>query len=310
MPNDSTAVADSCVCPPSLTAEADSSVCPQYETNYVMALPADSTSAGGLHLDNDMLTKPGENFFTAKDSTMRTDLPYRAYGIAGDPVPYNVMADNTIIALLLLCFVLFLLSLSQSKEFIAKQLKNFFRHPQEDSDGPETGGEQRLQLFLAALFLLVLSIGSYLVAEDIVGESVMRNVGASLIAIFFAVYAAFFCTKLLVGTFVNTVFFGVKKNLQWTTVQLQVSALDGVLLFPMLALQVYSGFSPSNVAIYVGFVLFLNKILTFYKSYQIFFQGNGLYLQTFLYFCALEIAPLLAFCGAGLAVIDFVKINF
>ena len=75
-------------------------------------------------------------------------------------------------------------------------------------------------------------------------------------------------------------------------------------------LQIYFDFSTENALIYIGFVLFLNKILTFYKAYQIFFRGNGLYLQTFLYFCTLEIAPMLALGGAGLAIIDSVKINF
>ena len=91
--------------------------------------------------------------------------------------------------------------------------------------------------------------------------------------------------------------------------QLQVAALQGVLLFPMLTLQIYFDFSAENSIIYISVVLFLNKILTFYKSFQIFFKGNGLYLQTFLYFCALEIVPLLAFGGFGLTIIDLYKIN-
>ena len=53
------------------------------------------------------------------------------------------------------------------------------------------------------------------------------------------------------------------------------------------------------------------KILTFYKSYIIFFAQNGLYLQNILYFCALEMVPLVSL-WSGLAVIvnHKLKVNF
>ena len=57
-------------------------------------------------------------------------------------------------------------------------------------------------------------------------------------------------------------------------------------------------------------LLNINKILSFYNELNIFFRQNGGTLQTFLYFCALELVPLLAFGGIWLMTIDLLKINF
>ena len=251
-----------------------------------------------------------DGYFVQRDSTLRTDLPYRSYGVAGDPVPYTVRNDNSITILLIVCFVLFVVSVSHSQRFIVRQLKNFVYVSHSSDSTAETGGELWFQVFLAMVNCLVLAIGSYLFAADIVAGDFTTGIDVILIAVFFAIFLVFFCCRWLVGTIVNIVFFGVKKNLQWIKAQLLVTALEGVMLYPMLLLLVYFDFSSENAIYYFVFVLVLNKILTFYRSWLIFFKQNGLFLQNILYFCALEIAPLLAFGGAWLAVIDFLKINF
>lgn len=65
-------------------------------------------------------------------------------------------------------------------------------------------------------------------------------------------------------------------------------------------------------AVTVGFatVLALFKMLTFYKCYAIFFKRMGVFLQLFLYFCALEAIPLAALWGALMLVGNYLKINY
>ena len=81
-----------------------------------------------------------------------------------------------------------------------------------------------------------------------------------------------------------------------------ISSMEGVLLFPALLLQAYFQFPVQNVVYYCFGAVILIKLLTFYKSYIIFFSQKGLYLQNILYFCALEMVPLFSLWG-GLAVI-------
>jgi len=275
---------------------------------YIMPFPDDTVP--GKFIDIDIQTLSSQTFFASKDSLLTLELPLRRQGEAGDPVPYTVRSDNSLTILLLVCFVLFVVSLAHSKYFLAKQMKEFFWKKTTSYDSDENNGELRFMIFLTIVNSLVLSISSYLLANDIIGQSIIKDSGVMLIAVLFASYTIYYILKWMVASIVNLTFFGVKKNTQWITTQLQITALQGVVLFPILALQIYFDFSVKNVLIYISLVLFLNKALTFYKSFQIFFKGNGLYLQTFLYFCSLEIAPMLALGGIGLTIIDTIKINF
>ena len=78
--------------------------------------------------------------------------------------------------------------------------------------------------------------------------------------------------------------------------------MEGVLLFPVLLLRAYFEFPIQTAAVYTFLVVFFITILTIYKTYVIFFAQKALYVQIILYFCALEMVPLLSLWG-GLAVL-------
>lgn len=94
-----------------------------------------------------------------------------------------------------------------------------------------------------------------------------------------------------------------EKNEQWLKAYLFLLSCEGVLLFPVVMLLSYFDLSLQVAVIYTIIVLVLVKILSFYKSYLIFFKRNGLFLQIILYFCALEVVPLSALWG-GLVLIS------
>jgi hypothetical protein len=56
-------------------------------------------------------------------------------------------------------------------------------------------------------------------------------------------------------------------------------------------------------------VIFI-KILTIYKSYVIFFRQKALYVQNILYFCALEMVPLLSLWGGLAVIVNQVRVIF
>ncbi len=89
-----------------------------------------------------------------------------------------------------------------------------------------------------------------------------------------------------------------------------LSAMEGVALFPLVMLQIYFDISVQSAIIYAAVVLILVKILTIYKCFVIFFRQNGVVLQIILYFCALEIVPVLALAGFMVMIVDYLKINF
>ena len=249
------------------------------------------------------------NFFSG-DSLFHPEIVKGRLGVPGDPVPYTIRGDNMFTSLLLLCIMLFVVSVANSRHFIARQVKDFFFITREEASMTETSGELRFQLFLMLLGCLLMSISSYLYITNFVADTFMLQSDFQLISIIFGGFVAYFALKWLLYTVVNQVFFGGKKTLHFSKVLLFIIAAEGVLLFPAVLLQVYFDLNVENVLYYYTIVLFLVKLLTFYKSWAIFFRQSGVYLHTFLYFCALEIAPLLGFAGALLWIVDLLKINF
>ena len=83
-----------------------------------------------------------------------------------------------------------------------------------------------------------------------------------------------------------------------------------MLLFPLVLLLIYFQISVQNAAFYFIFVLSFVKILTFYKSYIIFFKQKDYFLQIILYFCTLEMIPLSVLWTALMVITNSLKVNF
>ncbi|MCR5076496.1 MAG: DUF4271 domain-containing protein [Prevotella sp.] len=231
-------------------------------------------------------------------------------GVLGDPAPYAVSNDNTVTSLLLGCFVLAMVSFSVSRSFILRQVQGFFRTSRSGSNVTETTSEVRFQLFLILQTSLLLSVIYYLFAHGGGNDGLGDDSQLSMIGIYCGIFTGYFLLKHAVYSIVNWTFFDRKNNRQWAKVWLFLTSLEGVLLFPLVLLQVYFELSLHAALVYTLTVMLLIKILTFYKSYAIFFRRSGVSLQIFLYFCALELMPLMALWGVLVITGNYLKINF
>ena len=251
-----------------------------------------------------------EGFFS-KDTLFHPELPGGRYGVAGDPVPYNVHNDNIITSLLLLCFIIAVIAVSNTRSFFIRQAKRFFYMPNKGTtEESETAAEMRIQMFLAVVATLLLSLLFYFYTIDYVGDTFVLRSQYYLIFIYMGMTIGYFLLKTLVYTLVDIIFFDGKKNGQWMKSLLFIITMEGVLLFPSVLLLTYFTVPVQNVVFYFVGVLIFVKLLTFYKTYIIFFRQNVVQLQIILYFCALEIVPLLAFWGALAITANSLKINF
>ena len=230
--------------------------------------------------------------------------------MAGVQLPYKVRGDSAISILLIACFVVFILSTSRSLGYLTRQLKNFFFPTHNDSSENGAASVMPFLFFLMFVDCLTLAIGSHILATDILDAHFRLNSDIFVIGAFFGLFVLYFAVKDLLYRLTNTIFFDSKRNLQMTRAFIFLAAAEGVLLFPMVLLLVYFDLTEKKAIYYFIFVLILNKILSFYNGWNIFFRQNGGTLQTFLYFCALELVPLLAFGGIWLMTIDLLKINF
>ena len=234
--------------------------------------------------------------------------PIPIQGMVGTPHGYSVGGDDLMTIVLLACTVLLVLLLSFNGRFLLEKSKEFFfAHSGDDYDVLTASTARYLPLLAVGCCLL--GLGWYVVVGNELPET-FREVPVAVVAVFAAAFALFFLLKDLLYEIVNGVLFGSKKSIQWRQSFLFLTTLEGAMMLPMVVALFYFDL-PANFAIYGGVVvLFLNKMLTFYKSYNIFFQQNERFLENILYFCALEITPLLAFCGLWMIIVNVLKINF
>ena len=231
-------------------------------------------------------------------------------GVLGVLAPCAVSNDNVIAAMLLGCFVMAMIAFSLSRNFIERQIKGFFRIKRSKEMAAEMSGEVRFQSILIAQTSLLGSILYYFFARDLGGGRLSNDLQTGAIGCFFCVFIAYFLFKYLIYGLVNWVFFDRNNNIQWRRSQTFLSSLEGVLLFPIVLLQVYFSLSLQTALIYALIVMLFIKMLAFYKSYTIFFKRMGVSLQIFLYFCTLELMPLMVLWGVLFITDNYLIINF
>lgn len=250
-----------------------------------------------------------EGFFTG-DTLLHPELDGGRYGVAGDPVPETMRADDTVTIALLACFAITITATSRSLKFIARQAKELLRPTGEGrADDTETSAEVRFQLFLTAQTCLLLALLQYSYTTNFIATTFTLASPYQLMGIFLGTFAAYFAAKALLYTAVNLTFFSRRANRQWLKSQLFITSAGGVMLFPVVLLMVYFDMPARSVAYSVAFVLIIVKILTFHKCHAIFFRHKNGFLQIILYFCALEIVPLAALWGALVETGNHLKIN-
>ena len=245
------------------------------------------------------------------DTTFRPETGVNRPGIAGDPVPYTVRDDNTLSALLVVCFVIAMLAFAGTRRFIMMQARLFIRGSKNGGDDySETSAEMRAQVYFVLLTCLLFAVLSFVYTLDNIADTFILSSQYQLIGIFFAVYAGCFALKMFAYWAVNTVFFGSRKSVRWLKTLLFVTSAEGAALFPIVLLVSFFDLSMQKAAAYVAFVIILVKMSLLIKSFVVFFKHKSFYLQIILYFCALEIIPLLGLWGVLANVVDYLKINF
>jgi hypothetical protein len=265
----------------------------------------------GVDLMNAELPQYYREGYFSKDSMFHPEIQGGRIGVAGDPVPYRVHNDNVITSLLLACFLISVFAFANAKHFILREAKNFFYVPREGrTDFSETSSELHFQVFLVCITCLLVALLFYFYTLQNIGETFVLRSQYTLITIYLGIVIVFFLLKMGLYTLANLVFFDGKRNQQWIRSLLFISSVEGVLLFPSVLIGGYLELDIEKVIVYVTIVLIFVKILTIYKCYVIFFRRNVVRLQIILYFCTLEIVPLLALWGVLVMTANNLKINF
>jgi len=230
------------------------------------------------------------------------------YGVSGIPLPKIVLQSDLIVLLLIVCLFFYNVTISYFWEFVSKQTEALF-YTRKANQFTGTGNEQQLMLALLTTSCIVCSILCYLYVMTFVSGTFILSSEYLLLAVFFAAFAGYHALRFTLYRIVNATFFSSQQNEKFMTSAIFLSDMVGLLLLPGVFLLAYFNLSAVAMTIYAGFVLFLVKIMYFYKSYAIFFKRNAYFLQIILYFCALEIIPLVMLIGGLSAIVDILKVN-
>jgi len=250
-----------------------------------------------------------ESFFSEKPY-FHPEIMGGRQGVAGDPVPYSIAGDSMMSSLLLIIFLVTMFAISRSFQFISRQIKSFFYIQRGiTTEVTETSSEIRYQLVLIVEACVLLAILFFFYLKENVTDTFTIE-QSRIIELYTGIFLAYYIIKQALYSLVNWTFFDSKKNEQWNKSNLFLIAIGGVMLLPLVFVQSFFYIPMGSSVIYLLVIVGIVKILTFYKAHQIFFAQKGRFLQNILYFCTLELMPLLGLWGVLLYISEFLKINF
>lgn len=251
-----------------------------------------------------------ESYFS-NDSLLHSELVAGRYGVAGEPVPYSIRNDGVLTPILMLGLFLLVFSIKKASQFFKFQMRHFFHTLRTDSIlERESSSKMRYLLFAEVSTAMMLTFVFYSYAQDYITDTYITTSEYAIIGFFFLAVIGVFALQHLLQAMVNNVFFTRYQRRQWSSAQMMLTTCCGVLLVPVFMLLAYFGLSVENSLIYTLIVVLFVKILLIYKCFQIFFRKIGAILQIFLYFCTLEVIPLLLLWGVLVIIANNLKVNY
>lgn len=233
-------------------------------------------------------------------------------GIQGLPVPYQLRSDGCMAGLLLLCFLLFAYTFAREKKYIFQRLRRLFLHRKRNSlfdDIQNPGWSYPVVFPLLTCIFYGLFLFCHLLetcpAPVYDATSMRLCVGMHLFAVLL-----YSLLKWGGYSLVNWVFFDRERNDIWLRMYTDVAGVQCFLLFPVILFIIYAlpGFRVSLLLVLLVFIP--AKILLFYRCFRNFFSRFYGFLHFILYFCALEIVPLLLLIKGIPYVNQIVILNF
>lgn len=249
-----------------------------------------------------------ETFFS-NDTLFRTEYIGMRNGVPGVAVPYAMRTDPYITIILLSFVLLSTVLCSRMRDMIVRKFETLF-HTLSFVSEKDTTGEVFGQLTLNMMSAMLISFLMFSYVQIYVSDTYLLPTEYHLMGLFLALVVGYKLIDALLMITVNSVFWSSKQSLQYLKTKIFLGAMGGILLLLVVMVRVYFELSTVNTIISFVFVLFVVKILTFYKCYVIFFNQRGGIIQFFLYLCALEIIPFAALWTAAILTANILKVNF
>ncbi len=233
--------------------------------------------------------------FFAENPLLHPELVAESPGYSIESRSYELRNDDWITGALLFSFFFSAFFIRYIRHFLIIRTKEFFSVNASDSTDVheiKTSIENRYSLFMGILLALMYAIAFYGYTQHTLKVFMGPLSPYILIGYYIAAILSYFLFRYLLYQFVNCIFFDKKTRVRWNNTYSYLIFSETVLLFPLLMIFVYFNFS-GPVGIYsLLFLFFLAKSVLLIKTYSILFNKLHCLLHFFVYFCALEIVPM------------------
>ena len=234
--------------------------------------------------------------FFKDDSLLHTEVPYQPFGFAATATPFRLQHNGWSAVLLFLSLLLAVSLVVRLRKKFRELLRGVFLPIPGKMDTPVVDDPLRFSTRLVAVCLLSLSaaIVTFIYTQHDVGYYPFPETPYILFGAFLILWIVYFLTKRLMVNFVNWVFFRKEKILTWQRAYTFLYVAEAMLFLLFATVATYLKFPPDEVLLLAFGLVILVKIVLLFKTYQIFFPKMYGTLHLIVYFCTLELMPLLA----------------
>ena len=233
--------------------------------------------------------------FFAGDTLLHAEVPYRPYGFASTDTPYRLRHDDWSGLMLLVCMLLAVGLAVRLRGRLRDVLRDVFMPIVGKADEPTAHDPLRYSTRLIAVCLLALSatMVTFTYTQHDVAFYLFSETPYIVFGAFLLLWLGYFLVKRMAASFVNWVFFRNEKIFTWQRAYTFLYVAEAMFFFLLALVAVYLTVLPHDVLIMALILVILFKIVLLFKTYQIFFPKMYGTLHLIVYFCTLELMPLL-----------------
>lgn len=215
-------------------------------------------------------------------------------GIPGDELPYRFKEDSFVTIILILSFFLMTWVFTRSRQYLSAQATEYFSNrSHHDSSADSLHHELNGKVLMIFQTCFIVGLVFFDLTQDIQKEVFLQVDPFKILACTTGICFAYYLLKIIMYRFVNSIFFDRQQCSTWNETYLLHILLTGLIMLPLVLLIVYFDLTFMRLlTLFIG-VIAVAKALLLYKCHRIFFNYTLGWVHLFLYFCTLEIVPLL-----------------
>ena len=250
--------------------------------------------------------------FFQGDSLMHPEVKVGQTGFDGILRPYLPWRDEWVVIFVLLSFLLMAMIQKRVRKLFSSETKGFFLPTKNITrkEKRDSNLEQLVPILMAFILSIQGGLGVFVYMQKEKHLFLGQIPPYIFIGIYIAIWMLYFIFKNLMLTFVNWIFFDKTKRANWRKSYFFLYAAETSFFLFVIISTIFLNLAPVVPLWIILIIGLLIKFLHLYKTFLIFFPKIYGTLHLIVYFCTLEIMPLLAVLKILIRVTDELIVKF